>query len=81
MKYINLLTCLLFAMCMVSACDESELILSQQQGVVAGNVRVSSELSEAGKQKLEESLGYHSVEIVGSIANPDEVEIESYGYC
>lgn len=79
MKYINLLTCLLFAMCMVSACDESELILSQQQGVVAGNVRVSSELSEAGKQKLEESLGYHSVEIVGSIANPDEVEIESYG--
>lgn len=79
MKYINFLSCLLFVISMVSACDESELILSQQQGVVAGNVKVSSELSEAGKQRLEESLGYHSVEIVGSITNPDEIEIESYG--
>lgn len=63
----------------VNACDESALILSQQQAVVAGNVKISSDMSDAGKQKMEETLSFHSVEIVAELSNPDDVEITDYG--
>lgn len=76
---MKLLIYLLSVIGIVSACGESELTLSQQQAVVAGNVKVESELSEAGKQRMEQTLGYHSVELVGNVSNPDGVEISSYG--
>lgn len=64
---------------MISACSESDLILSRQQAVVVGNVLVEADKSEMAVQKQMESLDYYSVELVGIVNNPDDVEINSYG--
>lgn len=64
---------------LVSACSESDLLLSGQQAVVVGNVSVEADTSDAAEQIKNESLGYYGVQLVGALENPDGVEIENYG--